>query len=265
MVKVLVSESNLEDIADAIRGKDGSANTYTPSEMATAIQNIPSGGSDPSEFFEIEPASIANLSSWVANNYLKKADKLEIPSSATSLVTFFQLWYAPVVPKVICGNQVTNMANMYGNANENGCTNVVSIDVSGLDTSRVTNMSNMFNGCAKLVSLDLSDFDFSNIAGYNNSGTIYNMFNNCTALTNLQFGTGLGTAYTASTHRSYSTLDLSSCNNLTHDSLMSVINNLYDLAGNGKNHQYLTLGATNMAKLTSAEIQIATDKGWDVQ
>lgn len=44
MAKVLVSDSNLQAIANAIRSKNGTQNTYTPSTMATAISNIPSGG-----------------------------------------------------------------------------------------------------------------------------------------------------------------------------------------------------------------------------
>lgn len=44
MSKVLVTESNLQNIANAIRTKNGSSDTYTPSEMSTAIENIPSGG-----------------------------------------------------------------------------------------------------------------------------------------------------------------------------------------------------------------------------
>ena len=46
MSKVLITESYLEDIADAIREKSGGGLTYKPSEMAGAILNIPSGGSD---------------------------------------------------------------------------------------------------------------------------------------------------------------------------------------------------------------------------
>lgn len=42
--KVLVNNSSLQNIADAIRGKNGSSDTYLPSEMATAISNIPSDG-----------------------------------------------------------------------------------------------------------------------------------------------------------------------------------------------------------------------------
>ena len=43
MSQVLVSESNLTGIANAIRAKNGSSDTYTPAEMATAIGNIPTG------------------------------------------------------------------------------------------------------------------------------------------------------------------------------------------------------------------------------
>lgn len=44
MTKVAVTETYLTNIANAIRGKNGSSDTYTPAEMATAITNIPSGG-----------------------------------------------------------------------------------------------------------------------------------------------------------------------------------------------------------------------------
>jgi hypothetical protein len=59
-------------------------------------------------------------------------------------------------------------------------------------------------------------------------------------------------------------LDLSTCTNLTHDSLMNVINKLYDIKGKGCKNQALVLGTTNLAKLTSTEIEIATAKGWNV-
>ena len=44
MSKVLVTESYLSDIADAIRTKSGGGTTYKPSEMAQGILDIPSGG-----------------------------------------------------------------------------------------------------------------------------------------------------------------------------------------------------------------------------
>lgn len=40
MAKVVINDTNLTDIADAIREKNGTEDTYKPSEMATAIQKI---------------------------------------------------------------------------------------------------------------------------------------------------------------------------------------------------------------------------------
>ena len=53
-------------------------------------------------------------------------------------------------------------------------------------------------------------------------------------------------------------IDFSSCTNLTHDSLMSIINNLTTKTSTTK----LTLGATNLAKLSDEEIAIAVNRGW---
>ena len=52
--------------------------------------------------------------------------------------------------------------------------------------------------------------------------------------------------------------NLSECKNLTHDSLMVFINGLQTVTSKQK----LTLGSTNLAKLTEADKKIATDKGW---
>lgn len=53
-------------------------------------------------------------------------------------------------------------------------------------------------------------------------------------------------------------LDLSPCESLTHDSLMVVINGLQTVTET----QTLTLGSTNLDKLTQEEKQVAIDKGW---
>jgi hypothetical protein len=56
-------------------------------------------------------------------------------------------------------------------------------------------------------------------------------------------------------------LSVSACTLLTHDSLMSIINNLMTVTST----KTLTLGATNLAKLTADEVAIATNKGWTVK
>ena len=63
MAKVLVNESSLTGIADAIRGKNGSTDTYKPSEMAAAITAI-SGGAEP----VIEALSVTSNGTYTASN-----------------------------------------------------------------------------------------------------------------------------------------------------------------------------------------------------
>lgn len=54
MSKVMVNESSLTAIGEAIRGKNGTTNTYKPSEMAAAISNIPAGGGGNFDFSNLE-------------------------------------------------------------------------------------------------------------------------------------------------------------------------------------------------------------------
>lgn len=56
-------------------------------------------------------------------------------------------------------------------------------------------------------------------------------------------------------------LDFQWSTKLSHDSLMSIINALKDYSGSGTAYT-VTLGTTNLAKLTDAEKLIATQKGW---
>ena len=78
--------------------------------------------------------------------------------------------------------QVTNMSSMFSK-----CSKLTSLDVTGFDTAQVTNMSNMFNGCSGLTQLDVAGFDTAQ--GTNMS----NMFNGCSGLTQLDV-TGFDTA-----------------------------------------------------------------------
>ena len=55
---------------------------------------------------------------------------------------------------------------------------------------------------------------------------------------------------------------LDRCPNLTIESLMNVINNVYDLTANGLSGKSLKFGQTNLDKLTAEQIAVATAKGW---
>ena len=75
-----------------------------------------------------------------------------------------------------------------------------------------------------------------------------------------------GKAFLTSRSENYSDykLDVSSNTKLTHDSLIDIMNNLYDIKTAGVKPQQLILGATNLEKLSEEEIAIATNKGFNV-
>ena len=56
-------------------------------------------------------------------------------------------------------------------------------EIAKLDTSNITNMSNMFYGCTNLKELDLSNFDMSNVT------SMQSMFNMCSSLLKLDIRT----------------------------------------------------------------------------
>ncbi len=62
-----------------------------------------------------------------------------------------------------------------------GCSDLTSLDVSGWDTSAVTNMCLLFGGCSALTALDLSGWDTSAVT------YMVDMFKGCSALTNVRY------------------------------------------------------------------------------
>ena len=135
--------------------------------------------------------------------------------------------------------------------------------------------------CKELTSLKYP----ANVRCYNNGSTIYP--SNCPKLTNITFPTASGKSYesyTASgTHavfpqcnslqhlegnlmlQSNGTIDISHLTQLDHNSLMVIINGLYDYVGAGSSGtRYIKLGDANLAKLTDEEKAIATNKGWTI-
>lgn len=67
MAKVLVNESSLQGIANAIRSKNGSASTYLPSEMAAAVQAIPSYP-EPTGMITITENGTVNVKDYASAN-----------------------------------------------------------------------------------------------------------------------------------------------------------------------------------------------------
>jgi len=247
-------DSDLTSVADAIRSKGGTSDTLSfPSGMVNAINNISTGGAGA----KIKPYSIS---------FRYSTNKtLDLSTIDTSRITSFGSMFAD-------------------------CTNLESLDASSFDTSKVTSMYATFNNCVKLdgANLNISTWDTSKVT------TFSGMFNNapnrinlptlnaeaCTnvaqfswsnnALKNFNGLIDLGKAYLTSRIENYYDYEfkLSDNDKLTEDSLINILNNLYDIATKGCNVQKCTIGSTNVAKLTSEAgqqaLQNAATKGWTV-
>ena len=235
-----------------------------------------------------EIKSISN-SSQVTNisNMFDSCQKItKIPLFDTSNVTnmsyvFRYCYLIKTVPQFNT-SKVIYMNNMF-----DGCSRLASVPL--LDTSNVTNMNRMFAMC-ELSLKEIPQFNTSKVLDFGSVfigcryletipaldasrvNKINSAFQNCTNLKNIGGFLNIGNNYTQKTanYGNYM-LNLSACTALTHDSLMNIINNLYDLnvrydvANGGTLYtQTLNLGSTNKAKLTAEEIAIATERGWSV-
>lgn len=156
-------------------------------------------------------------------------------------------------------SKATTMAGCFNNA-----TALLEAKIHGIKALQKCSHLFYINTSLELVEFD--DCDFSNVI------TIQQAFDSCSKLKNISGLKNLGKGYTQkTTNYSYYNLSFSSSHLLTHESLIEVIDKLYDLnltygVANGGTlySQKLTLGSTNLAKLTADEIAIATNKGWTV-
>ena len=228
-----------------------------------------------------------DLANWTKTTYMFSNfhNLLEVPKMNTSKITDMKEMFnnckkITTIPQLDT-SKVTNMTQMFDNCQS--LTTVPQLDTSNvttmyrmfnycqslttapqLDTSKVTDMRQMFSYCTTLTTIP--QLDASNVT--NMSSCMSDNYN----LTTHGGLLNLGKGYTQKTNN-YSNyyLSLTAAKLLTHESLMNIINNLYDLnitydvANGGTLYtQQLYLGNENRAKLTPDEIAIATNKGWTV-
>lgn len=158
-------------------------------------------------------------------------------------------------------HQLNTSKVVYMNSAFLNCSSLVNFPQ--IDTGNVKSMYYMFQDCSSLATLPQLNA--------NKVKEIANAFNQCSELTNFEGLVNLGKAYIKQEiNYYYYVLKLSTSTKLTHESLINVINNLYDLNLNEnlsvdgvcQYTQSLVLGETNLAKLTDEEKAIAVSKGW---
>ena len=144
---------------------------------------------------------------------------------------FYECYNLTTVPLLDTSN-VTNMPNIFSY-----CSNLTTVPL--FDTSKVTNMNSMFYHCPKLTTVPR--FDTSKVRNMNS------MFSSCNNLEEIHM------------ININANLDISASTKFTREALLEIIGNLKAQTSGNKT---LTMGATNLAKLTDEDKKIATDKGW---
>ena len=177
--------------------------------------------------------------------------KLEtIPLLKTSNVTAMEYMFGycsklKTIPLLDTSN-VTDMNYMFYN-----CNSLETIPL--LNTSNVNNMSNMFCGCSSLQSLPLLD-----VGKVTNMSNIF-AYSNITTLTDLGGFKDLKIDWKDN-------YGLRLLPNLTYQSIINVINNLYDFRANGDETTTRTLkiNSKTYALLSDEDIALASSKGWTI-
>lgn len=229
MAKVLVNESSLTGIANAIRGKNGSADTYKPSEMAAAITAI-SGGSGPeipdSAFVITGDASYwdyhgewdsfvtAYADKWSTSNVVDATSMFK-SSKLTQIPFEINLGNNPILASMFKDTKLTTLPQI------NGSNITVQSMLDFLASSKVKNIPNDYFGFIGNV--------------YDSSTNLRNIFYNCNNLRNFPSSASVimtkfkGTSYVYSPYYNlfYNCYVLDEVVNLGVSTIPTMTNNLF--------------------------------------
>lgn len=244
----------LTDVANAIRTKTGATQPINAQNFSTEILNISTGGGNTlknlldatkscySLFYNYQGTSVDDLIAY------------DDTANVESFESMFEISQVTTIPELNTSNATNMNAMMYG------CNNITTIPL--FDTSKVKSMRSMFFECKQLTTIPLLDtsnvtdmfqifrycdklvtipaLDVSNNFNFNNS------FGNCTSLKSILM-TGMKVSF-----------DIHYSTKFERNDLVTILNNLATVTST----QTLTMGATNLAKLTDEDKAIATNKGW---
>lgn len=234
-MNVLVNENSLQDIADAIREKNGTEATYKPSEMGEAILCLSDELLNYVDCFDFR-------------NY--KHEKLNIQSASakaynTEIIRNTTLGF-------LRGNTfIKECIALFPNAKLGryafyGCSNIIyiKVDVSNMkDDEQYTAYNNMFCYCEKLETIDA-------LLDGSNCGFSDFTFDYCNNLKNVRF---VSLSIKSDISFAHSSL-------LSDESIQSIIEGLADLTGQAT--KTITFHTGVKAKLTEEQIATITSKNW---
>lgn len=240
MANVFVEENSLQDIADAIREKNGKETAYKPSEMGAAIRGIEvgSGGKDYLQY-------VNNV--YFTPTFFDDNGEESLTFTflyATSLFRFFQGVQNSTVKYITINakQQITDIQQLlYG-----GLDTTLERLTINFDTSKVKNVAYFIQNKRALRVIDGLPLDFSSATSLNY------MFSNLQALEEIRFVPN-------SLHANF---DLVHSSLLSDESIQSIVDGLADLTGTTS--QKITFHTNVVSKLTTEQMDAIWAKNWDV-
>jgi surface protein len=134
-------------------------------------------------------------------------------------------------------SKCTDLGSMFS-----GCINLKKFALK--NTQNVTKLSNLFSSCSSLEVIP--NFDISGVIASTNTTAFSGTFNYCTNLKSMLL-VGINKNF-----------NISYSSRFERSDLVTILNNL----GTVTSKTTLTIGSTNLAKLTDTDKAIATNKGW---
>lgn len=291
-------ETGKAEIATAIESKGGTASaSMSLAQLAGAVDNlsIPTllrlGSYQPTYVFENsaqnEIIDLSAVGSWSLTslsfsgfNSVKKIINLpEMPNLTSLANTFYNCSSLQEVKfgRIATGN-VTNFGGLF-----NGCASLEEVDMSMLDSTSATATGGLFQNTANLRKVNMRGFHFA--------GGAYNMFNGTPSITWIDMTNTDASGVTAiadffvnnylletlvgdATYQDVVDNDvkileglnvgwntrLNTSTFINQASLRALLNGLADRSE--QSALTLTIGSDNIAKLSAADIAIATNKNW---
>lgn len=250
MANVLIDDTNLTNIANAIREKNGTTTTYKPGEMAGAISAIETGGGAYApRYISFYNYNVGDLDYEVANLDTSNMSSMKYMFYGCGGPTGLDLRHFNT-------SNVTDMSYMFASSN-----NLNTVNMTGLNTKNVTNMTQMFAGCTRLTTLEMTSIDTSSVT------TTNRMLYNCSGLTkiNLRSFTGANLTDTSQMFASCSSATEIDLGNLDFSNITSFSNMFYKVPTSCliivSDDDAKAWMATNFAAYTNVKTTVETGGG----
>lgn len=258
MANILVEQASLENIADAIREKNGTQNTYKPSEMSQAIKDIESDSWYDTFWDSFQQQGnrsdyncgfydYCTPNCWNTDILYPKYDLKGSSFSSCFRDIKGDLNLADRFREInvkLDTSEATVITSMFRGCS--GFTVIPEIDVTGLDinaTGANAGMYYTFSGCSKLHTIE--KIIVKRGVSFNNT------FQNCLELANIKFEGEIDCS-----------MSFPSSSKITVETVQSIIDCLVKYEGAGT-PPVLSFGPTVKKRITEKQIEeITIDKGW---